>query len=288
MNKLIICYFTALLMAAMSTQAQSNREGDEGEVISSDTTVISWRKKEFIIVKDDNGTHMSIQKRDEYDWEDGDDDDRRKKSKATEVEVFAFDLGVTNYYVDGLIGTEAVSPDLALKAFPVGSHLGLHFLPTRVRLDRRGVINLKTAITLDISSYNFVAPISLLPEQDMLTYTKDTAIAYDKNKLVARYIQIPLMLNLNTSPRENKGLKISVGGYAGLLLNAKLKQEAAAMDKVKIKDDFNLTKLRYGLMVRFDFSWLDIYVNYNISSLFEEGQGPRTQTFTAGINLLDF
>lgn len=278
MNKTIILGI-CILMAWPRLWAQS----EEVKVVESDTTIISWRKKEYVIVKDEDGTHMSIQDREEERDEEGE-----IRHDPSEVGVFAFDLGLTNYYADGLIGTEAAVPDLALKTFKPGAHLGLHFLPTRVKLDRRGVLNLKTAITLDLNTYHFAEPITLLPNQEQLTYAKDTSLVFDKNKLTARYVQVPLMFNINTHPRTDKGLKISFGAYAGLLWNATLKQKLAGQDKTKVKDNFNLSKFRYGLMARFDFRWLDLYVNYNLSSLFEEGQGPATQTFTAGINLIDF
>lgn len=307
MNKILIYLSAILILATAKIQAQDRK--DEGVISRTDTTIISWRKKEFVIVKDNDGTHMSIQNRYEDDWDrdrwrdddwddddryydkrddDGDDDRRRRRAKVSEVDVFAFDFGLTNYYVDNEIGKDAAIPDLELKAFRPGSHLGLHFLPTRVSLDRRGVMSMRTAITLDISSHNFLNPISPVADQEIFTYTMDSTISYEKNKLVARYVQVPLMLSLNTAPDSDKGLKISVGGYAGVLWNGILKQEAAGIDKIKIKDDFNLSKFRYGLMARFDFRWLDLYVNYNLSSLFEDNQGPATQTFTAGINIIDF
>lgn len=302
MNKILSYLIAILMLVTAKIQAQDRRE--DVRVVTSDTTIISWRKKEFVIVKDEDGTHMSIQRKNEWDdddrWENEDwdderdwnredwEDEKKKSYKQSEVDVFAFDYGLTNYYVDNQLGKDATIPDLALKSFRPGSHLGLHFIPTRVSLDRRGVISMKTALTLDISRHNYIEPITLQPEQELLTYTKDTTMTFDKNKLSAHYIQVPLMLSLNTAPRTDKGLEISFGVYAGMLWKGVLKQEAPGLDKVKIKDDFNLSKFRYGLMARFDFSWLDLYVNYNLSNLFEEGQGPATQTFTAGINIIDF
>lgn len=279
--KIFISFFLCALMAFVDMQAQ-----DDSRVITSDTTIISWRKREFVIVKDDDGTHMSIRRR-ENEWKE-EEDDRRDRRAPTDVDFFAFDIGLTNYYQNGLIGSEAVDPDFALKTFRPGSHLGLHFFPTQVRFDRAGYFSLKTAITLDLNKYNFQEPITLVPGEETITYLRNDSISYDKNKLTANYVQIPLMLTFNTHPRSDKGLKISIGGYAGFLYGSKLKQEADNGDKVKIKDAFNLNPFRYGLTARFDFHWLDLYLNYNLSTLFEEGQNPSTQVFTAGINLIDF
>ena len=109
---------------------------------------------------------------------------------------------------------------------------------------------MRTAITLDISSHNFLNPITPVADQEVFTYMMDSTISYEKNKLVARYVQVPLMLSLNTAPDSDRGLKISVGGYAGVLWNGILKQEAPGIDKIKIKDDFNLSKFLKWLVDR--------------------------------------
>ncbi|RMG55663.1 MAG: hypothetical protein D6722_27550, partial [Bacteroidetes bacterium] len=74
----------------------------------------------------------------------------------------------------------------------------------------------------------------------------------------------------------------------GILWAARTKQISEENGKVKRDGDFHLNPFRYGLMARVDFRWFDIYLNYNLSTLFTEGEGPETQTFVAGINLIDF
>ena len=61
-----------------------------------------------------------------------------------------------------------------------------------------------------------------------------------------------------------------------------------AQGNVKVNGEYNLNPFRYGLTARIDFKWFDFYLNYNLSEMFEEGNNPSTQTFVAGINLIDF
>ena len=98
------------------------------------------------------------------------------------------------------------------------------------------------------------------------------------------------MLNFNTDPRHDEGFSLSIGGYAGVLWGGKTKQVSDVEGKKKVRDEFNLNKFRYGLTARVDLRWLDFYFNLNMSQLFEEEEdrGINTQTFTAGINIIDF
>lgn len=286
------------------------RNQDKGQ--TNDTTVIQFNKKRIIIIDDGNDKVVTWDKDEEdekkgdqdYDsWEnrddrDSDDDDRiewtsddnddNKKRKTSDVGVFAMDLGFTNYYgTDNVFGNAAAPSGLELQQFRLGSHVALHFLPTTVSLLGRGVVNLKTALTVDYANLYFDNDVSLISGQETLT-TESSDISFTKNKLTTRYFQVPMLLNINTNPWTDDGLSVSVGVYGGVLWKAYTKQKSDEFGKVKEVDDFNLNPIRYGVMARFDLKWMDIYATYNLSELFEDGQGPSTQTFTVGINLFDF
>ena len=228
---------------------------------------------------------------DRYDDDDDDDDDKcnKKRKRSSKVDVLGFDIGLTNFYSDGNFGLDAVNnPNLELPDFQPGSHLAIHVLPTTVSLDGgHGYFNLKTALTLDYNKYNFVQNVNLLPHQDQVIF-EEAGVDYTTNKLVTRYVQLPLLLNINTSPWTTDGLSMSFGVYGGVLWKANLKQNSEEFGEVNIEDNFNLNRVRYGLMARFDLKWLDVYATYNLSELFEDNRGPAAQTVTFGLNVLNF
>lgn len=314
MKKRLIQFFTLCLVgmwANLQVLAQDPQPAPQPEPTpetQNDTTIITWGKKgKILIIKDEKGNRRyTFSKEDgageegddwessEDDWDDDweenwdDGDGRRRPNRYySEVGFLAFDLGVTNYYNAGEFGVDAATPDLALKSFRPGSHVALHFLPTTVSLFGRGVVNLKTAITIDWNNYYFTEDVMLVSKQETLTVER-TGIDYDKNKLVARYAQIPLMLNFNTAPDRDHGVSLSFGGYAGVLWESHTKQKSDEEGKNKVKDDFNLNNFRYGLTARLDFRWFDFYFNINLSELFDEENNLGTQTFTTGLNLINF
>ncbi len=287
---------TDTTMAASDTTMSEELPSDEVEY--QDTTTITFgRKNRIVIVSDDKGNNevkLITRRGPEYDeenWDqDGNEDDSdKRKNKYSEVGFLAFDLGVTNYYNDGEWGVDAANPDLELKTFRPGSHVALHFLPTTVSLLGKGTVNLKTAITIDWNNYYFTEDVQLKQDQEALTFER-TGVDYDKNKLMVRYAQIPLMLNINSDPRGDDGVNLSVGGYMGVLWGARTKQKSGEFGKQKIRDEFNLNNFRYGLTARLDIKWLDFYFNLNLSQLFDEDEdaGINAQTFNAGINVFDF
>lgn len=272
-------------------------QDDGGDTAPADTTEIVWRNKRYIIIKDEEGKRLEVRDinddepiADDYrdeDEDDRDDDDRNKRYKRSDVDLLGFDLGITNYFSQGQYGDNAITPELRVREFRPGSHVALHLLPTRVAFDRKGYVNLKTAITIDWNYYHYEGDLTLVDGEAGLTFDS-TGTNFSKNNLMARYIQIPLMLNFDTDPGDNDGISISVGAFAGLLWAARTKQVSEEFGTVKLRGDFGLNPYRYGLIGRIDFKWFDIYLHYNLSTLFEEGQGPDTQTFVAGINLIDF
>lgn len=302
--------FVALLMTGFVAMAQTENPDPDSDtetiIITSDTTEILLGKRKFIIISDDEGKKLEIKKPSDDDWEEEEDNDadeaeheegdddwdpdyekKESKKKYSDVGLLAFDLGHTDYFVDNKYGIDAAgNPALELKAFRPGSHVALHFLPTTVSMIQ-GVVNLKSAITIDWSNYYFVNDITLQEGAETLVIDT-TGINFDKNKLTARYVQIPLLFNINTDPGGDDGVSMSFGVYGGILWKSWTKQVSGELGKVKVDGDYNLNPYRYGLMARLDFKWFDIYAMYNLSNLFDEGIAPETQTLVAGINIIDF
>ncbi|MEM6768389.1 MAG: outer membrane beta-barrel protein [Bacteroidota bacterium] len=301
MRKFIPLYqLAAFLFIGSLFLPASLAQGTEEE-ISKDTTEIKWNEKKLVIISDDEETTIRIPKKsneahtfsfgddddDDDDWDDDWDHYDWNWGNGGNVGFLAFDIGVTNYHdSEGTFGKDATLEDLELRVFRPGGHVALHFLPTTVPLIGRGAVSLKTALTVDFNNYYFTNDITLLPDQDSLTYSF-TGEDFDRNKLFASYAQLPLMLHFDTRPGSSRGVQLSLGGYVGLLWGSRTKQKIGD-DKIKIKDDFNLNPVRYGLTGRLRLRWFRLYVNYNLSDLFEEGEGPVVQTFSAGLNIFEW
>jgi hypothetical protein len=125
-----------------------------------------------------------------------------------------------------------------------------------------------------------------------------------KSMLVTNYIDVPLEIKYSTNPDDPaRSFKISVGGRVGFMYDSfnKIKyKENGEVKKLKNKEDFNLSKLRYGLTARIGVGNFSLFGYYNLSPLFEKGKGLSDtladdstvkndfSTLTIGISLASF
>lgn len=258
-----------------------------------DTTIVNVGKRKIIITEE--GVVVKKQSEDNAgQWEDEDaedgtcceGDEKPKRRKKNDVDLFALDLGLNNFITNGQFGKAPANNEMRLNAWK-SVNVTTHFLPTRVSLIGNGAVNLKTAISLDFSNLRFQNDFFVNPNSETIVL-QETPDKLKKNKMVLTYAQIPLLLNFNTHPSSSKGVSFSVGGYAGYLVDAKTKTKDVDDKKLKNHDDYLVNPLRYGLTARVDFKWIDFYVNYNLSTLFNDPQNNNTQLVAAGINLIDF
>lgn len=285
----------------------SDEDGKRVEVKEkkNDQDIITSDEGDVIIIEESNGEHEEAYEYDEDEQEymeereyDNDEEDydyahkKKKRGNSSDVDLIAFDLGLTNYFANGQYGVNAIPGNnlLALNELRPGSHVAVHFFPTTASLIGRGAVNLKTALTLDYTNLYFANNVVIDDRGEQLILT-ESSTNFSTNKLTARYVQIPLLLNINTDPGGKDGVSISFGVYGGMLWKAWTKQvfEENGQKKVdKVAGTYNLNPFKVGLMGRLDFKWFDIYAMYNISPLFENGQFPETQTIVAGVNFLNF
>lgn len=247
---------------------------------STDTTEISIGRKVITITKD------SLDKRDfhvETMATTGDTAEPAKEIKRIDVDFLNFDIG-TNFLTVNQ-GFNLPSDYDNMEIIPMRStHLAFHTFKTRINM-AKGHLGLVTAITFDNNRFQWRNNVTLLPNQDSVIFAPDS-VSFRKNKLITWHAQIPLLLSFQTNPTNpKKNFHISVGGYAGLLIGSSLKQKSDALGKVKKDDDFNLTSLRYGLTARVGFGNFEIYTNYSLTPLFQEGDAPAVNPINFGLSI---
>jgi hypothetical protein len=128
----------------------------------------------------------------------------------------------------------------------------------------------------------------------------ETAITGErKSQLITNYIDVPLEIRFTSNPSDpNRAFKIAFGGRVGYLYDAftkmKYKQDGETK-QLKDKQNFNLTRFRYGVYGKFGIGNFALFGYYNLTPLFEEGKGPYEnnvktdfQTVTVGISLSAF
>lgn len=132
------------------------------------------------------------------------------------------------------------------------------------------VVNLKYGLGLELNNYRYEENIRF-KESPTLVYM-DT-ISYNKNKLAADYITIPLMVNFNFTPNGSgfKSFGVSAGVSAGYLYSSRQKYVSGETGKEKTKDDFDLRPFKISYVGEIQLGPIKFYGSLASESIFKKG-----------------
>ncbi len=269
--------------------------GDDGVVTveeGRDTTKIKFGNKGVTIIEDEKGTSI--------DWDDledqkpkgnGDEDDEKKRGKF-KPHWAGFEIGINNY----------VNSDFSMVLAPENSFMdlntsrswnfNLNFMEYGIGLgtDKVGLV---TGLGIEWSNYHFDGGNVISENEDGFivekTLMNDNA-SVQRSKLQTTYLNVPLLMEFQV-PLGKKRMFLSGGVIGGVKLGSKTKMVYTVngdKQKDKVKDDFNMSVLRYGFTARIGYRNLKLFANYYPTSLFEKDKGPELYPFSVGLTLLSF
>jgi len=221
--------------------------------------------------------------------------DKNGKTKTTKVKVDivhrsknayfevnpSLDFGWNRFMDHGKLKVGTSNSDLRLDK---GPEFAFYPIVAGVYLDKGHVLKIASALGITWNTYHFEKDITLEKGQDVLTIIPAGDQHFSKNLLRSRYLTMPLMLSIY--PVRKSDFQINMGVEGGLLLDAKTKQISKEDGKVKIRGDFNLNPVRYGLRFGLGTETVNIYAKYYMTDVFANGEGPKDfNTVSIGINV---
>jgi hypothetical protein len=115
-----------------------------------------------------------------------------------------------------------------------------------------------------------------------------------RSKLRVSYINANLMpvfhIGKKSSGFNRRTFRIGVGGYAGYRIGSMTKyvyEHNGNKQKDKYSDNFYLNNFRYGAKAMIGIKEINVFLNYDLNSLFEENKGPEgnnLNAFSFGVN----
>ncbi|NPA36399.1 MAG: outer membrane beta-barrel protein [Chlorobi bacterium] len=164
--------------------------------------------------------------------------------------------------------------------------VALNMWQQSINLQRRGNIGLVTGLGVEWNNYRFDSQYILTKDEttgETTYYTDPEPI--NKNKLTTIYLNAPILLEFQipTGGHQMWPLYFSAGATGGVRLGSHTKIIYSDDSKQKYKDNFNLTRWRYGLTVRAGYRAINIFADYYFSPLFEKDKGPELYQVSAGI-----
>lgn len=213
---------------------------------------------------------------------------KKKKPKKVSTNWFVYDIGFAGYNDNTNYATSAaqafVKPagsvpaskgDFALKTSRV-SNFNLWFFMQRVSIIE-SVLNLKYGLGIESNNYFFKTGITYVDDISVYT-TRGGVNELSKNKLVANYLTVPVMLNINTNPMKGKrGFQFSAGVSGGYLSSARQKQKGPGGTD-KTKSNFNLEQFKLSYVAELGLGPVKLYGSVATSPMHQYGleQVPYT------------
>ena len=194
---------------------------------------------------------------------------KKKKPKKVSTNWFVYDIGFAGYNDNTNYATAAaqafVRPagsvpaskgDFALKTSRV-SNFNLWFFMQRVSIIE-SVLNLKYGLGIESNNYFFKTGITYVDDINVYT-TRGGVNELSKNKLVANYLTVPVMLNINTNPMKGKrGFQFSAGVSGGYLSSARQKKKGP-LGTDKTKSNFNLEQFKLSYVAELGLGPVKLY-----------------------------
>jgi hypothetical protein len=201
---------------------------------------------------------------------------RRKGDEPANISTnwWIFDIGFSNYsdksnYItalsSGFVGA-GVSKDQMNLRTGKSRNVNVWFFMQKLNIASH-VLNLKYGLGLELNNYFF--------EEDIVFTKKPTQINLStsdlkKAKLAADYLTVPVMLNINFTPRRDKGFGFSGGISAGYLYSSRYKMKEDG-DVKRVKSNFDLEKFKLSYVGELSLGPVRFYGSVAMKNMWEKG-----------------
>lgn len=279
-----ILLITAAIFS-LNAIAQEGPKGPKKEV--EDTTRFRVAGLEFIIIDhgDQIDTVLVDEQSDGKEVKIGKDKNKKKKADDDLTYWSGFEFGPSILF-DKSGGNNISSPFLELDPAQSFSY-NFNLFEKRIRFGTDHV-GLVTGLGFTQARYGFKDSYSLKATADSTWGVLDTTRAYNKNQLRATYLNVPLLLQFNTSKYTSKNFHVAVGVIGGVRLSSKTVQKFDILGKEaknKQKGVYNLNPFQASATARVGYNDFGVFANYNLLSLFEKGAAEEVYPLTMGISL---
>ena len=214
------------------------------------------------------------------------------KSSNLSTNWAILDIGFSNYSDNTIYSSpaaQAYAPGSNKSWFGLkygkSRNINIWFFMQKLNVSKH-VLNLKYGLGLELNNYHYKQPIRYnttpLAIVDPPRVILDTATAgrtYQKDKLAADYLTVPMMLNINFTPKRKNGFGFSAGISLGWLYSARNKTVTSDEDKRKAKDDFELEKWKLSYIAELSLGSIKFYGSYASKSMYERGLDIRPYNF---------
>jgi len=277
-----ILTLSIILCASLMGFTQSDTTGTRKDTTINPQHPDTIKVGGMIIIRRHDGTEIEHNHQN-HDYEDHHHHHGYYTASNISTNWVIFDIGFSNYN-DKTDYNSAEAQSFA----PGGSHesfklntwksrnINIWFFMQRLNLIQH-IVNLKYGLGMELNNY-FYDDTRVHLNTDPTLITMDSAFAHlTKNKLAADYLTVPLMINFNFTPHQERGFGVSFGVSAGLRYSSRQKIKEGG-DVHKVHDDFSLSDWKISYVGEILLGPVKLYGSYATQSMWSKGldQTPYT------------
>ena len=261
--------------------AQTDTTGKQNPAPEGDTIRIGG----MIIIRKKGSTEETQNK--EYKIQSRNSD----KPSNLSTNWWIFDFGFSNYTDNtnyGSVAAQAYAPGSNKTFFDLkdgkSRNVNVWFFMQKLNVIKH-VVNLKYGLGLELNNYLYKRSIRYdanplpIPNAPVVSLDATPNRTYEKDKLAADYLTVPMMVNFNFTPNRKKGFGISAGISAGYLYSARNKTITSDEDKKKAKDNFELEKWKLSYVAELSLGPVRFYGSYAFKNMYERGLDIKPYNF---------
>jgi hypothetical protein len=202
-----------------------------------------------------------------------------KKLKKISTNWWILDLGYANYVdntepvyytaipYNAMMPKYVTSTDLKLNNAK-SSNVDIWIVQQKASL-YKNIWNLKYGVGFEMYNFRLQQPISFTNNiASNKMYFDD--VKFTKNKLFVEYLTVPVQLNYQSNPDNNKSFYASIGMSAGYLLQSHTKQISEERGKRKVNGNFNLNNFKMATIGELGVGGIRLYGSMSMTNLFDK------------------
>lgn len=239
-----------------------------------DSTTINFKNKQYVIISKD----------------------KEKGGKSTTKEDNFHHWAGFGMGINGWTGFGSVNLPPGQKYMELNYGKSLNFQLNPFEKDfhiYKNYLNLVTGIGFEWSQYEFANKTKLNADSSYTYGVIDTTntYSYKKNRFKTTFVDVPLLLEINTSKNPKKAFHVAFGVIGAYRLGSRTRQVAELNGNVLRfirKDDYNINPFRVNAHASLGYHNFTLYADYALTPLFKTNKGPELYPFTIGIKIITF
>ena len=263
-------------------------ESSWNESADKDTVTVIVNDQRVIVITDDT-VKVNLGQRDYVITDNGVKIEKHDKKPKFNGHWAGFELGVNGLLNKDMKIDYPAWYDFMDLNYAKSIAVSINFFEQNINLisQRLGLV---TGMGISWNNYRFSNKNTVLTHDGEFNgyYDVNPARSYEKSKLVATYLRVPLMLEYQTNSKMKANSFHISGGVVGAVKIGSHSKIVYDGNKSKDRNDFYINPFKVDAIAKIGWGVINLYGTYSLTELFRNNKGPVAYPFEIGITLVSF